>query len=112
MYTALPDILADTPKIEKIPAPIIPPIPMETADNNPMGFAVFIVEAVKFISSHVYSIKRLEVKSISRALSRTLDFLHRSSISHNTINIDIVKKIYLAEIKSVLETHSVEPVEI
>ena len=47
MYIAFPDILAATPKIEKIPAPIIPPIPIEIADNNPMGFFVFNVDACK-----------------------------------------------------------------
>ena len=33
--SAVPDTEATTPRIEKIPAPIIPPIPMLTAANNP-----------------------------------------------------------------------------
>jgi hypothetical protein len=35
---ALPAIWPATPKIEKIPAPIMAPMPIEMADHNPIGF--------------------------------------------------------------------------
>ena len=56
MYIACPEICADKPRIENIPALIIPPIPIETADQRPIDF--FIItnfhDEIKIIYSLIF----------------------------------------------------------
>ena len=39
MYTALPEMALASPSKAKIPAPTMAPMPMETADQKPMGLS-------------------------------------------------------------------------